>query len=498
MSALSHDAAAVASDPIVPSTSYDSPTPAEAQANESRPRSGKNRRAEDPLAHLKYLRRVEISRPYRSVKDAEVEGYQDYLQAPLQPLTDNLESLTYEVFEKDPVKYDLYEKAIFKALIDWRQEKPITHPEGRIVVAVVGAGRGPLVDRARNASIKANIPIDLWALEKNQNAFVLLQRHNRLKWDNAVTLVKSDMRSWKGPMRSVGPVVRPNNASDQLGTPLHAQAARFVYYPIDIIISELLGSFGDNELSPECLDGILPLLNPTHGISIPQSYSAHLTPLSTPLIHSDISARAVNDNSAPNTPFVVMLHQYDYLSTRSVRSAKGPDGVANGEKLESLETGSNEEISHPIGPPTPNVLQAWSFCHGPAAVLPPASTNKHNLRHTRLSFELRHRGVCHGLAGYFESVLYPGIELSTNPLNMDQKSPDMMSWFPIFFPLKAPLYTPDHSTLIVTMFRETDNRKVWYEWLVEARSNNPAISGSAGCRLGVSEMGSSKEKGCMM
>ena len=30
-------------------------------------------------------------------------------QAPLQPLQDNLESQTYEVFEKDPVKYAQYE-----------------------------------------------------------------------------------------------------------------------------------------------------------------------------------------------------------------------------------------------------------------------------------------------------------------------------------------------------------------------------------------------------
>lgn len=40
----------------------------------------------------------------------------DYLQAPLQPLMDNLESQTYEAFEKDPVKYVQYEKAIVKAL----------------------------------------------------------------------------------------------------------------------------------------------------------------------------------------------------------------------------------------------------------------------------------------------------------------------------------------------------------------------------------------------
>ena len=39
-------------------------------------------------------------------------GYEDYLQCPLQPLMDNLESQTYEVFEKDPVKYSEYQAAI--------------------------------------------------------------------------------------------------------------------------------------------------------------------------------------------------------------------------------------------------------------------------------------------------------------------------------------------------------------------------------------------------
>jgi protein arginine N-methyltransferase 5 len=45
-------------------------------------------------------------------------GYQDYLQAPLQPLMDNLESATYETFEKDPIKYQQYEKAVYHALLD--------------------------------------------------------------------------------------------------------------------------------------------------------------------------------------------------------------------------------------------------------------------------------------------------------------------------------------------------------------------------------------------
>lgn len=56
------------------------------------------------------------------------QGYADYLQAPLQPLMDDLGSLTYEVFERDPVKYRQYEEVSlgpwiyrYHWLIDYRQ-----------------------------------------------------------------------------------------------------------------------------------------------------------------------------------------------------------------------------------------------------------------------------------------------------------------------------------------------------------------------------------------
>jgi protein arginine N-methyltransferase 5 len=46
------------------------------------------------------------------------KGYEDCLQNPLQPLMDNLESQVYEIFEKDPIKYQQYQKAISQALCD--------------------------------------------------------------------------------------------------------------------------------------------------------------------------------------------------------------------------------------------------------------------------------------------------------------------------------------------------------------------------------------------
>ncbi|RYP83871.1 hypothetical protein DL769_001293 [Monosporascus sp. CRB-8-3] len=100
--------------------------------------------------------------------------------------------------------------------------------------------------------------------------------------------------------------------------------------------------------------------------------------------------------------------------------------------------------------------------------------NAHNARPCRLPFVCRTRGVVHGLAGYFESVLYESadgerrVELSTLPDNIGRKSRDMISWFPIFFPLKQPLYVPPDTELEVSMWRQTDDSKVWYEWMVEA------------------------------
>ncbi|KAL8780641.1 MAG: hypothetical protein Q9213_006377 [Squamulea squamosa] len=501
-----------------------SPTPAEAgQKEHSTSRTSTSNRG--PARHLSYIRELQQKSPPQSILEQFAAGYQDYLQGPLQPLSDNLESMTYEVFEKDPVKYELYESAIRRALTDWVSVgKTVSSPSGDIVVAVVGAGRGPLVTRALKASKDAGVKIELWAVEKNPNAFVQLQRHNELTWSNKVRLVQSDMRSWNGPVSSV--TTQSSQAPHLQYQSHHPHSQQYRHnqshqlkkgqtslpsnsrYKIDILISELLGSFADNELSPECLDPLVTQhMNPTHGISIPSSYTSYITPITAPKLYADISSRTPNDPTAPNTPYVVMLHAVDYLST-AIPSAK--------------------DIPFKVGEPI--VKAAWSFSHAPTMTSTAKTTdaltndmghggindnndNKHNTRSARLSFPTPHRGCVHGLAGYFEAVLYGDIELSTHPLTMERKSPDMMSWFPIYFPLKTPLYFPDHSYLTVTLRRCTDGRKVWYEWMVESfleptpmvdnnrNSNDSRLSKvemKRKIRLGVSELGSSKGSGCVM
>lgn len=69
-----------------------------------------------------------------------------------------------------------------------------------------------------------------------------LQNQKFEMWGDLVTVVSCDMRLWEAPEKA------------------------------DIIVSELLGSFGDNELSPECLDGAQKFLKGAISFFLNNSY----------------------------------------------------------------------------------------------------------------------------------------------------------------------------------------------------------------------------------
>ncbi|ROV95112.1 hypothetical protein VSDG_05849 [Cytospora chrysosperma] len=424
-------------------------------------------------AYVLYMSHLERQQePYSQLETSTLLGFQDWLQSPLQPLSDNLESATYEMFEGDPVKYNLYEEAMFQAMSEWKQlGKPTSSLQGdnaELVVTVAGAGRGPLVTRALRASERSGVPIQLWAVEKNQNAYVYLLRQNETVWNGKVTVVKTDMRDWTGP--------RPAGFTGEAAP------------KVDILVTELLGSFGDNELSPECLDGIQRHVARPHGLSIPESYTAWLSPISTPRVHANLKTLEPTDEHAFETPWVVRLYQMDLVAQK----------VPNRPRFQRAW-----EFVHPVAG---SLAERWEARHGdPAPRLRTAGagsmnnsggTNEHNARHAHLTFYCRPRGVVHGLAGYFESTLYRPqtgegkdlVELSILPDQIDKKSKDMVSWFPIFFPLKD-------SELEVSMWRQTDDTRVWYEWMVEAFA---WVGPKTRIKVGASEMHSSHKVACMM
>lgn len=398
-----------------PITDDDFPSLAQAHDPASMPQSTQTHRGN---AHLGYLQWLESQQPpFSALESSTLTSFQDWLQSPLQPLSDNLESATYEVFEGDPVKYDRYEAAAIEALREWKGLRLPTSKKGVVVIAVAGSGRGPLVTRALKAAEFTGVPVEVWAVEKNPNAYVYLLRQNQTIWGGRVNVVKTDMRAWKGPVVSETAETGP------------------VYGKVDILISELLGSFGDNELSPECLDGIQHVMAKPHGISIPSSYTAHLSPISTPKVHADILARSATEATAFDTPWVVRLYALDFVCQRA------PDHPRFQQAW---------EFSHPIPESSLDAVQARRsggvVGGGGGSMAGAAGANDHNSRYCHLTFVCRTRGVIHGLAGYFESTLYESklegnegekVEISTHPERIDRKSKDMISWFPIFFPLQV-------------------------------------------------------------
>lgn len=178
--------------------------------------------------------------------------------------------------------------------------------------------------------------------------------------------------------------------------------------------------------------------------------------------------------SAPEIPYVVMMQQANILSGET----PGMSGRC-GERIQHCW-----QWEHP----------RWDLMLDEAGL---PLTNSHNTRSATCTFHIPHASPCHGFAGYFEAHLYGNVGLSIHPDTIARVSPDLFSWFPLFFPLKTPLYLPSGAELEVNIWRLTDqkSRKVWYEWSAEAYlptvpqfgssgSGTPGGAGGMGMRYG--------------
>lgn len=250
------------------------------------------------------------------------------------------------------------------------------------------------------------------------------------RWTN-VTLIASDMRDWE------------------------------LVEKADIMVSELLGSFGDNELSPECLDGaqvncytltiIAPrkrssagclvenaqrLLDPVSGISIPTSYTSYLAPI---LSHKNFcnarirAATSGQNDKFSETPYVVKLFNHFKID----------------------EEQACFTFTHPLRPD--------DIVDGPSHDFFRSNTRdcRHNERFVSLDFTVSVSCRIHGFAAYFESVLYKDVMISTAPRSVSE---GMFSWFPMYFPIHSPipihLQPGEQTTLTLNVWRKTGGGKV--------------------------------------
>lgn len=320
----------------------------------------------------------------------------DILQLPLQPLRDNLTSYVYHVFEQDPVKYTQYQKAIHMAIIDKNVNK--------IVISVIGAGRGPLVKACLRAADLAAVDVKIYAVEKNKNAIPTLLLYQQNIWGDSVQVVFSDGREWDPPEKC------------------------------DIMVSELLGSFGDNELSPECLDGAQKCLK-NDGISIPCEYSSYLRPVMSHKLFSQTVINDILDESCmSNSKDAAFEQSYIVLQPNSYKPTK--------------------------------TKKLFTFNH-------PKKILKSNLRYKSLEFEIDSNMQLHGFSGYFNAVLYKNVIISIEPSTY---SDGMFSWFPVYFPIKNTMLVKSGNIISVHFWRCCDEYKVWYEWCVSSPEQTPVYN----------------------
>ncbi|XP_027189496.1 protein arginine N-methyltransferase 1.5-like isoform X7 [Cicer arietinum] len=341
----------------------------------------------------------------------------DFLQLPLRPFRNFSSALSYEGQATDSLKYTEYERAICKALLDRVPNEKASFIV--TVLVVVGAGRGSLVFASLKAAEITGRKLKVYAVEKNPQTVIALDEVIKANnWVDIVFIVTSDVRYWNAPERA------------------------------DILVSDLLGSFGDNELSPESLDGAQRFLE-KDGISIPSSYTSFLQPLTASKSYQIAKARKYILHS--ESACVVKLYNVARLAPSQ---------------------------------------QVFTFTH------PKWFDKESNERYKKLQFEIPKdtgSAMVHGFAGYFNMTLYKDVCLATEP---STKKPDLFSWFPMFFPLRMPIRVDRGSILEVHFWRCVDSRKVgflflflhfmlliwialcnlkqvWYEWCVTSPSSSP-------------------------
>lgn len=502
--------------------------------------------------------------------------YLDNLQSPLQPLGDHLEYQTYETFERDPVKYKNYGEAVELALEDGMEEGKFGHLSStktslgelkrrhdvhnilvgdektmvevdiyEVTIMVVGAGRGPLVREAVSAVSRVSSSMmsalnsgrrkafhaKIIAIEKNPSAVLYL---NSLKQTDP---------SWNGGREddyytnsdhpadsSDGKIAMPGTSDvtvigcDMREATSHPMLKRMIEnnskHGADIVVSELLGSFGDNELSPECLDGVQQCgILKNDCVSIPQSYTSYIAPVSSARLFSEAKSQSchpLNSNEgfaspsvgmqrALETPYVVRSHaasqtheeqecwiyEHPHPCCKKEADAMDTTPAASNSNLSSkaVENVDNDRTAHLSFQHNPTGSVGSGCGYGPLdqeltsmASSEEAGSNK-NADATAATI--------HGFLGTFHSVLYEspkkiaekkkkkngGNEERSSVISIAPHSfsVGMFSWFPLYFPLKESLRVPPGSTLNCSIWRRSDDKRVWYEWCAEVVAEEGAV-----------------------
>ena len=432
------------------------------------------------------------------------------------------------------------------------------------IVLVVGAGRGPLVTCTMNAYHKVlskinggngdgnsnrhtttkglQLQLYLYAVEKNPNAILYLRSKFQPWLQNSIVVPSTTTTSTSMFTTTTTPTATTTTPSIQLQiiqsdlryldanvlfqniVQQHPQAQQSTppidtatSYKANLIVSELLGSFGCNELSPECLDTLLYHTNVCSNTitkSIPYHYTSHIAPISSMTLYHKVKQQALYPTClhstqqqmvglvpAFETPYVVrpqMVSQiYATQDCWSFTHEPWNRAVVASHHIDlrrELERHVHLEFSATHGTEGPYLYGAqYGTGYGPcdeyiqsmmqALIENTTTTSSSNTKNSTSmdgespqeqqspSSSSTSSWTCTGVLGTFTADLYASsnnngsdttIQISTNPQTF---STGMFSWFPLYFPSLQPIPVPAHGVVHVDVWRKCSPTKVWYEWM---------------------------------
>lgn len=246
---------------------------------------------------------------------------------------------------------------------------------------------------------------------------------------------------------------------------LLVQLQVFTHCPPAVV--SLTGSFGDNELSPECLDGVQRFLKPGCGISIPESYTSFVSPVMSSKLWNEVKVRAHSMLAARPPAWTAISGLIRAVVTRPL--VRATPLVQAYKELKWFETPYVVRMFDHVRLAAPQ--ECFTFVH------PNPQEPIDNRRYATLEFVSAVDGVVHGLGGYFDATLHGDVHISINPAT---HSPGMFSWFPLFIPLREPIAVRAGETVVVHIWRCVSAVKVWYEWAVATQSVHSPIHNPTG------------------
>lgn len=266
-------------------------------------------------------------------------------------------------------------------------------------------------------------------------------------------------------------------------------------------------------------------------VSVPQSYTAFIAPISSARLHSEAKTQSclpLNTNEGPaspsvgmqramETPYVVRSHAASQTHTEQPcwtfshphsskvkvtsdmdTSGKGDDGDTCNPSAKAAGDIDNDRHAHISfrNDPTSGAGMGCGYGAVDPEVVSMASADTEGI-----STKNDTTVTIHGFMGSFHSELYEapaaksrkaesmrtseesGERSSVISIAPHSFSVGMFSWFPLYFPLREPLRVPPGATVNCSIWRRSDEGRVWYEWCAEVVEER---EGSEACLWGAS------------